>query len=144
MSNLATCPHCGGDLRDGRARNFFVRLRLYDTRSANHDDPIADSQEGLAADQIGTERICGLPEIMVTASGLAATFHDHRDLRGWDHETVQRKIRGVRPTLSRTGGRGTIRIEYDTPESFTDGRTAPRFVARIDLLRDDSAQENGA
>lgn len=138
--NRTMCPHCGGDLRDARERVYRVRLRLYDTRSASADDPIADSAEGLPADQPGIDRISGLPAIMAEAMTMAHQFHD-RPLRGWDHETVGRKIRGVRPTLSRTGGRGTIRVEYDTPESFTDGRTPPRFVARIDLVRDDSAME---
>lgn len=140
--NLTTCPHCGGDLRmDFRERPFRVRLRLYDMRSPNADDPIADSAEGHAPDAPGVDIIRGVRNVLTEAASLAAAYHGGAALHGFDPDTMARKDRGCRSTLSRTGGRARITVDYDTPDSFSDGRLPPRYTARMDLIRLEQPKE---
>lgn len=134
---LTSCPHCGGDLTgatDGRAGWWHFRVRLYDMR---HDQtepmPGADSDLALEPDQPGAEIVCGLWKVAHEAAEAAGGYHGTA-LRGLTGEVLEKKIRGLRPTLSRSNGRGTMRVPYDTLDSFTAEGTE-RYMARIDVLK---------
>lgn len=136
--HLTACPNCGADLAgqlDGRAGWWSYRVRLYDMETAPHD-PIADSDAGLAADLPGADRIRGLWKVLSEAATAAMDFHATTTLHGFSQDDQERKLRGIRPTLSRNRGRATIRVPYDTNASHTaaPGHT-PRYLARIDILR---------
>lgn len=139
MTKLTSCPHCGGDLSgtaDGRAGWWHFRARLYDMQ-VNQTEPMpgADSDLELEPDQPGAEIVRGLWKVAHEAAAAAGGYHG-TTLRGLSSEVLEKKIRGLRPTLSRNNGRATMRIPYDTPDSFTaDG--AERYMIRIDILKAD-------
>jgi hypothetical protein len=136
--NLATCPHCHGDLQgqlDGRAGWWLFRVRLYDMH-VDPDEPIADSDSGLSPDKPGATQVRGLWKVLSEAAAGASDFHNGATLRGWSAEDQERKLRGIRPTLSRNGGRASLRVQYDTEASVTDARDhTPRYLARVDILK---------
>lgn len=143
--NLATCPHCHGDLNgqlDGRAQWWLFRVRLYDMH-VNPDEPIADSDANLSADLPGATQVRGLWKVLSEAAAGAADYHAPATLRGWTAEDQERKLRGIRPTLSRNRGRASLRVQYDTEASVTDARDhTPRYLARIDILKTDGANND--
>lgn len=141
MSRLAQCPNCGyavalpGNPDDARLVSFTVRLRAYDLQSAGReDDPVYDSAEGYPADHPGVDVIAGVRNVLTECVHELSVFHVQA-LRDLTSDYLDKKERGIRPTLSRTSGRGKITLEYNTAQSFTDGRQAPRYRARIDLNR---------
>lgn len=136
MTKLATCPHCGGDLTgasDGRAGWWRFRVRLYDMH-VNQMEPIADSDSDLEADQPGREMVRGLWKVAQEAAVAAGQFHKET-LRGITGEALEKKVRGLRPTLSRNNGKATMRIPYDTLDSFKDQPGAERYLIRVDVLK---------
>lgn len=146
---LRNCPHCGGNLLniegdvDSRERPFRVRVRLYDTLAANKDDPMAgaDSAEGLDAGADGTDILKGLPTVLAEAAFQAHAFHMADSLHGFQPVVIQQKLNSARVGLSRTGGRTVIRIPYNTSESFSDGQRPPRYLCRIDVVREATAPQ---
>lgn len=151
--HLTICPHCGGDLEgqfDGRADFWHARLRLYDME-VNPDDPMpgADSDAGLSPDKPGATQIRGLWKVLSNAATQAADYHanflgEPATLRGFDTDTLDRKLRGIRSTLSRNRGRACFRIEYDTADSFRpDPERKPRYLARVDVVKANGGN-NGA
>jgi hypothetical protein len=136
LSKLVTCPHCGGDLvgmDDGRAGYWRFRVRLYDMQ-ANRTEPMrgADSDEGLEPDQPGSTVARGLWKVASEGMEAAHSYHGQA-CRGLSQETLERKIRGLRPTLSRNQGRATMRIPYDLLDSFQDRPGSERYLIRIDV-----------
>lgn len=137
MASLVICANCGWDLEganDGRAALWRFRFGIYDMW---HDDthPIADSAGDLEQDQDGIDFAAGLPALMLQISAAAVAFHDSQ-LPGMGHQDLERKIRGIRPTLSRKGGRGVVRIEYDTKATFSEASDhSPRYLARVDIVK---------
>lgn len=144
MPKIAACPHCGADLdgqTDGRAQWWIFRVRLYDMQVSDAE-PIADSDADLSPDKPGATVVRGLWRVLNEAAIAASQFHDGATLRGFAQEDQDRKLRGIRPTLSRTGGRGTIRIPYDTLDSFNPAAGhVPRYLARVDVLKTDGVKD---
>lgn len=137
-TRLSTCPHCGFDLEgadDGRAGWWKFRVRLYDMSRAD-DEPMADSDSEKDADQPGGEVARGLWKVMLETARAAVTWHQGEVLRGMGNSDLERKIRGIRATLSRRKGQATIRMEYDTLDSFSDATDhTPRYLARVDVVK---------
>ena len=136
MTKLTTCPHCGGDLAgmdDGRAGWWRFRVRLYDME-ANRAEPMrdADSDGGLEPDQPGATMVRGLWKVASEAVEAAHSYHGEA-CRGLSMEDMEKKIRGLRPTLSRNNGRATMRIPYDLLASFQDRPGSERYLIRVDI-----------
>jgi hypothetical protein len=134
------CWQCGApqlsDLElDKRARKWRVRIRLYDM-IADDTEPRADSDPELSPDQPGTLICAGLKGVVDTVLQLAVAYHGTGALSGLDTETLDARIPGLRPTLSRRGGNAVWRIPYDTVRSFDPtGQRKPAWLARVDLER---------
>lgn len=143
-TKLTTCPHCGGDLAgqlDGRAGWWLFRVRLYDMQVSDAE-PIADSDANLPPDKPGETVVRGLWKVLNEAAIAAADFHSGATLRGWGQDVQERKLRGIRSTLQRSGGRGTFRISYDTLESFNPAPDhVPRYLARVDVLKTEGVKD---
>lgn len=140
MSKIATCPHCGGDLTgaaDGRAGWWSFRVRLYDMQM-NRAEPIADSDGDLEPDQPGREVVRGLWKVAQDAALAAGQWHGV-PLRGLTGDVLEKKVRGLRPTLSRNNGKACMRLPYDTFESFT-GEGQERYMIRVDIAKADAAR----
>lgn len=142
--NMTACPHCGGDLDgqlDGRASWWLFRVRLYDMH-VNPDEPIADSDADLSPEKPGASRTRGLWKVLSESAAATSEHHNGATLRGWSQEDQDRKLRGIRPTLSRNGGRGTFRIQYDTAASWHEAPDhTPRYLARVDILKTDGGTD---
>lgn len=132
------CPGCGLSLEgafDERAGWWRFRVRLYDME-LDKDSPMADSDSDLEPDQPGREIVRGLPLILHKMATAAFEWHGGEQLKGLGGDALERKTRGVRPTLSRNAGRATVRIEYDTLDSFSENPGhVPRYLARVDILK---------
>lgn len=131
MSNLTTCPNCGHSLsgleHDKRAVRWRFRIRLYDLLT---DDkmPQADTDPELDAAAMGTWEAAGLKGVAESVIQVATAFHNTQHLPGLELATLEAKIPGLRPTLSRRGGNAVWRIP------FTSSRGV-EWLARVDLER---------
>lgn len=120
---------------DARAAKWRCRFRLYDQRRPQ--EPMADSDPELPADQPGTMIITGLPEVAVELGLLAGAFHGTPLLRGLSQQELDRKLRGLRPTLSRRKGNAVWRVPYDTDQTWRDHRDhLAGWLARVDIERE--------
>lgn len=123
---------------DGRAAYWRCRFRLYS--NAQPDEPQADSDPDLDPGQPGAQIIRGLPAVGSELIMLASTFHGTASLRGLAGDDIARAIRGIRPTLSRRKASGhedaTMRIHYDTLETFNEKARTRGWLARVDLVRE--------
>lgn len=131
------CWQCGAPPRgslehDGRAARWRCRIRLYD--DARPGEPAADSDPELPADAAGTVFCAGLKGVADTVLQLAEVFHGTAELPGLDPDTLDRKIPGLRPTLSRRGGNACWRLKYTTPRGA-------HWLARVDLERVEETAE---
>lgn len=120
---------------DGRAAQWRIRIRLYDMRQP--DEPQADTDPELPPDQAGTTILRGLPAVADEVMQLANAFHaSPRPLKGMNPEELDRRLRGLRPTLSRRKGNAVWRIPYDTFETWREleGHQAA-WLARVDITR---------
>lgn len=140
MTRVPThCPNCGtaiaGSLEhDKRAVQWRCRIRLYDMTAG--DEPQADSDPELDAGAMGTVLCAGLKGVADTVIQMAALFHGTPMLKGLDTATLDAKIPGLRPTLSRNEGKAVWRLPYDTLRTWDEsGRRAPGWLARVDLER---------
>jgi hypothetical protein len=142
---LKTCPHCGGNIsgleNDKRAVRWRVRVRLYDMVS-DDKSPAADSDPELGVEQPGVEICYGLKGAAEYINQLATAYHKG-PCPGLDMETLEGKIPGLRPTLSRRGGNAVWRLPYDTARTWSaDPSHEPVWLARVDLVRvEDAPQE---
>lgn len=119
---------------DGRAAKWRCRFRLYDQRTPA--EPMADSDPELTADQPGTQIIAGLPDVAIELGALASAFHGTPMLRGLSQQELERRLKGLRPTISRRKGNATWRVPYDTEESWSVGKDhRAGWLARVDLER---------
>jgi hypothetical protein len=140
VTKLTSCPNCGTDLAghdDGRTGAWRFRVRLYDM-DVNPDEPMpgADSDAQQAADQPGATVARGLWKVAGEAAEAAQSYHGASCL-GMSMDELDKKIRGLRPTLSRNKGRGTMRVQYDTQASFNlRPDHTPRYLARVDIVRE--------
>lgn len=123
---------------DGRAARWRCRFRLFS--NAQPDEPMADSDPDLAPSAQGAAVIRGLPAVGSELLILAQSYHGTASLWGLSSDDVARAIRGVRPTLSRRKAQGqegaTMRISYDTLETFNETARKRGWLARIDLVRE--------
>lgn len=120
---------------DSRAAQWRCRFRLYDTRRSD-DEPLADSDPELSPEQAGTVVIAGLPAVGDMLAQMAVAFHRGAALRGLSTDDLDRRLRGLRPTLSRRHGSATWRVPYDTEQTWRAGADhAGAYVARVDIER---------
>ena len=134
------CWQCGApqmaDLEaDKRARWWRARVRLYDL-SKDGNEPQADSDPELSPELPGTLICAGLRGVADAVIQLATAFHGGPCI-GLDMDTLDARIPGLRPTLSRRGGNAVWRIPYDTTQSFDPVRhqQKPTWMARVTLER---------
>ena len=133
------CWNCGqpqlSDLElDKRARKWRCRVRIYD--QGDPDEPQADSDPELQAGEPGTVICAGLKGVADTVLQMAVQFHGTPLLKGMDTATLEHRINGLRPTLSRRGGNAVWRIPYDTERTWDEtGQRQPGWLARVDLER---------
>jgi hypothetical protein len=117
---------------DGRTARWRCRFRLYDQR----DELQADSDPELSPEAAGTQIIAGLPGVAVELGSLAAAFHGTTQLRGLSTPELERRLRGLRPTLSRRKGNAVWRVPYDTPQTWREAENhTPAWLARVDIER---------
>lgn len=136
MTNLL-CPNCGtkvthANQHDGRAVAWRVRVRLFGPN--NLKELAADSDPDLPVESLGATVLQGLPAVAEHVAALAMGFHGV-PCAGLDLGTLQHKIKGLRPTLSRRGGNATWRLNYSTPDG--------EWIARADLAREETGDGNG-
>lgn len=118
---------------DARTVNWRIRIRLYDQRQPN--DPAADTDPELPPDRPGTTILRGLPAVADEVIQLARAFHNSPEpLKGLSTEELDRRLRGLRPTLSRRGGNAVWRLPYDTVDQWREGSPGS-WLARVDIER---------
>jgi hypothetical protein len=142
---LKNCPGCGINLtgleNDKRAVRWRCRVRLYDMVT-DDKSPQADSDPELDPDQPGTEIVWGLKGVADLVIQMAGLYHGTGMLSGLDAATLDAKIPGLRPTLSRRGGNAVWRLPYDTVRTWSaDPGHEPVWLARVDLERVDGDEE---
>lgn len=133
-------PGSNGDA-DGRTAKWRCRFRIY---REGQDEPEADSDDDLPADRPGSVVISGLPNVGAEVMGLAAAFHTKTAVLGLSREEVLRKLRALRPTLSRRGGNAVWRLEYQTVEATGTAilarqqgeDNARHWLMRVDIIRE--------
>jgi hypothetical protein len=122
-------------LNDGRAREWRVRLRLYNYLGS--DEPEADSDDTLLADQPGATIIRGLSNVVAWVIELATNYHGVA-CAGLEEGTLRKKIPTLRTQMSNRGDRtGVIRATY---EVIVNGE-ARHMLARIDVCRADRVDD---
>lgn len=148
MTRYIPCPNCGhavmvpGNEDDGRLVSFTVRLRAYDLQGPSGNiDPVYDSAPEREPDHPGVDVIAGVRNILTECAHELSLFHGQA-LLGLTPEYLDKKERGIRPTLSRTGGRGRMTLDYDTKESLSLSGGEPRYRARIDVNRLNQPRES--
>ncbi len=125
---------------DHRATLWRFRVRIYGWQD-NFADPIADSDADLEAGDPGTLETRGLRLVADMAVRMATEFHADGPLSGLDADTLDRKVKGLRPTLSRRGGNAVWRLHYNTQRSIKPGAPGDMaYLLRIDLERIDEGQ----
>lgn len=113
--------------RDKRASYWRVRLRLFDETSGALE---ADSDVELPTEAPGSTVVRGLPGVAEWAGELVHGFHGARnEVAGWlDNSTAQKRLKSLRPTLSRNNGKATWRVDYPV--------NSGRWLALIDIARE--------
>jgi hypothetical protein len=115
---------------DGRAREWYVRLRLYDYGSGLQE-PIADSDEGLSPELPGTYKVRGLPNVIKWIGETAAHFHG-TSCPGLDGRSLGGKLGGLRTMMSNRGDHtGVLRADYQV----MNGGVVRYMLARCDVQR---------
>lgn len=121
---------------DGRTAKWRCRFRIYDTR--NLDDVVADSDDGLPPDHPGATVLSGLPNVAAEARELAKIFHEGKTLVGMSREELDRRLKSVRPTLSRRGGDAAWRVPYETMVDHGGIVNRRSWLMRVDILREET------
>jgi hypothetical protein len=119
---------------DGRAVRWRVRLRLFDS----HDELQADTCPESATDYPGDDVIAGLPAVVDWAESICREFHHAAGFTvSWiTHAEKKKRLRSIRPTLSRSGGVAIWRIHYTVDG---DGQ----WLALINVAREET-EERGS
>lgn len=135
-------------IMDGRTVKWRCRFRIYDIGKGKDADPEADTDDGLPLDQPGTTIISGLPNVATEVALLARAFHqgrgDFRDadqLAGLSSVELERRLKSLRPTLSRRGGNATWRVPYDTISTFNEQAHKRGWEMRVDIQREGKTNE---
>lgn len=119
---------------DGRTAKWRCRYRIYDAR--NVDEPVADTDPDLEAGADGTMVIAGLPNVATTLAQIALQFHEGQQLVGLSGDELSRRLKGLRPTLSRRHGTATWRVPYDTLQSYNSKDHKRGWLMRVDIRRE--------
>jgi hypothetical protein len=122
-----------GSVMDGRTAMWRCRFRIYDSRKL--DEPVADTDPELGPGDAGTMVIAGLPNVASTLAQIAAQFHGREQLSGLSADELTRRLRGLRPTLSRRKGQAVWRVPYDTLNSYARGTVTRGWLMRVDIQR---------
>jgi hypothetical protein len=126
-------PNRNGDA-DARTAKWRCRFRLY--REENGDEPIADTDADQPPDRPGHAVIAGLPNVAAELVGIASGFHGKSPVVGLSREAMERRLKGLRPTLSRRGGNAVWRVPYRTIENFNGQSTERGWLMRVDIVRE--------
>lgn len=126
-------PSASG-IMDGRTAKWRCRFRIYSAQKM--DEPVADTDPELAADAPGTMVLAGLPNVATALAQIAVQFHERQQLAGLSSDELERRLRGLRPTLSRRGGEAVWRVPYDTLDSFNDRALTRGWMMRVDIRRE--------
>lgn len=118
---------------DARHAKWRCRFRLYNMAMAT-DEPEADSDPDLTPDKPGTQILSGLLAVAEEVIALAAAFHTGTEIRGLEPVELDRKLRGLRPTLSRRRGNAVWRLHYGVADTWRDG-DKDGWLARVDIER---------
>ena len=133
------CPNCHTPLTpagkiDQRTTRWRMRVRLY--AAPDMGEPVCDTDAESAHDAPGATIVTGLPAMCEELQTLAYAFHTRpgRTVAGLDMETLDHRLKSLRPTLYReTGnspkGHGVWRVPYTV-----DGEA---WLARVDVERAD-------
>jgi hypothetical protein len=128
--------------KDGRAATWLCRFRIYSDLD-NFAEPIADSDDDLEPGAPGTTLVKGLRAVADYGVQLAVAFHNVGMLSGLDDDTLDMKVNGLRPTLSRRGGNAVWRLQYNTPNSMKPGDPRHKcYLLRIDIERAETGSGN--
>ncbi len=115
---------------DGRAREWYVRLRLY-SYTNGLQEPLADTDEGLPPDHHGTTKIRGLPNVIKWIAEMASHFHG-TSCPGLDGRSLGGKLGGLRTMMSNRGDNtGVLRADYQVMR----GDAVQYMLARCDVQR---------
>lgn len=123
---------------DGRTAKWRCRFRFY--RADEMSEPQADTDAELPADAPGSMVVAGLPNVAHEVLMLAQHLHGGMALRGLSREELDRRLRGLRPTLSRRGGNAVWRVPYDTLETFDERALKQGWLCRVDIQREESGK----
>lgn len=123
---------------DGRTAKWRCRFRFY--RADEMGEPQADTDAELPADAPGSMVVAGLPNVAHEVLMLAQHLHSGMALRGLSREELDRRLRGLRPTLSRRGGNAVWRVPYDTLETFDERALKQGWLCRVDIQREESGK----
>lgn len=123
---------------DGRTARWRCRFRIYSAE--NDSEPVADSDAELDPGAPGSMVIAGLPAVALEARALAQSWHGARALLGLSREETDKRLRGLRPTLSRRGGNAVWRLPYDTLETFNERDHTRGWLMRVDIVRESTGE----
>lgn len=137
------CPNCHTPLTpagkiDQRTTRWRMRVRLY--AAPDMSEPVCDTDAEMAPEAPGQTIVTGLPAMCEELQTLAYAFHDaamrqgNAGVVGLETETLDHRLKSLRPTLYReTGnspkGHGVWRVPYTV-----DGEA---WLARVDVERVD-------
>lgn len=119
---------------DGRTARWRCRFRIYS--DDDPDEPTADSDSELPPDRRGETVIAGLPNVAAEVVALATVFHTAAVIAGLSREELERRLKGLRPTLSRRGGNATWRVPYSTLETYNERSRERGWLMRVDIVRE--------
>lgn len=119
---------------DGRMSKWRCRFRIY--RDNAQDEPHADSDAELPPDRPGASVLAGLPNVAAEVIALASICHPGTVIVGLSREELDRKLKGLRPTLSRRGGNAVWRVPYSTLETFDERSSERGWLMRVDIIRE--------
>lgn len=119
---------------DGRAQRWRCRFRIYDQR--NQDEAVADSDDELPPGEPGTWIIEGLPGVATEVVAVATAYHKTGQLAGLSPDELRHRLKSLRPTLSRRGGKAVWRLEYDTFDTFSERTHKRGWLMRVDIQKE--------
>lgn len=123
---------------DGRRAQWRCRFRLYAARDMN--EPAADSDADMPPDRPGAMVLSGLPAVASELVALAEAFHEGKPITGLGQVDMDRRLRGLRPTLSRRKGNATWRVPYITIENYGGQSQRREWLMRVDIIREKDAE----
>lgn len=119
---------------DGRACDWYVRVRLWDSTSVNAD-PEADTDPDAPADYRGKEIVHGLPSAAHFAAEMASKYHKTAP-SGIGAAILKRKISSLRTQLSNSKrDNGWFNADYEVVETKFGSSYLRRMLLRCDVTK---------